>query len=49
MVYKDDGVAKGLFRGMSVNYIRIMPMVGVSFTVYESMKQALGLDTGMDR
>lgn len=48
-VYNDHGVMNGLFRGMSVNYLRIMPMVGVSFTVYEMMKQFLGLDTGFDR
>ncbi|KAK7112671.1 solute carrier family 25 member 16-like [Littorina saxatilis] len=49
LVYHDHGVVKGLFRGMSVNYLRIMPMVGVSFTIYETMKQFLGLDTGFDR
>lgn len=49
MVYRDDGISKGLFRGMTVNYLRIMPMVGVSFTAYETLKQALGLDTGFDR
>lgn len=49
LVYNDHGVTKGLFRGMSINYLRIMPMVGISFTVYEMMKQFLGLDTGFDR
>lgn len=49
VVYQDHGLFRGLYRGMSVNYIRIMPMVSVSFTTYESLKQALGLDTGLDR
>lgn len=46
-IYKDNGVVKGLYRGMSINYIRAIPMVAVSFTTYELMKQALHLDTGM--
>ncbi|XP_076436161.1 solute carrier family 25 member 16-like [Babylonia areolata] len=49
LVYHDHGMTKGLFRGMSINYLRIMPMVGISFTVYEMTKQFLGLDTGFDR
>nr|KAG5697886.1 hypothetical protein BaRGS_017143 [Batillaria attramentaria] len=49
VVYRDHGLSKGLFRGMSVNYLRIMPMVSVSFTTYETLKQAFGLDTGRDR
>ncbi|KAL3876774.1 hypothetical protein ACJMK2_034570 [Sinanodonta woodiana] len=49
VIYKEDGIVKGLFRGMSVNYIRAMPMVAVSFSTYEMTKQFLGLDTGVDR
>jgi solute carrier family 25 protein 16 len=49
VVYNDYGMTKGLFRGLSINYLRIMPMVGTSFTMYELMKQFLGLDTGFDR
>ncbi|BFZ17276.1 hypothetical protein BsWGS_20315 [Bradybaena similaris] len=48
-VYQENGVVKGLFRGMSINYIRIMPTVAISFATYESAKQAFGLDTGVDR
>ncbi|KAG8298919.1 hypothetical protein J6590_002886 [Homalodisca vitripennis] len=47
LIYKDNGMVKGLYRGMSINYIRAIPMVAVSFTTYELMKQALQLDTGM--
>ncbi|RUS82063.1 hypothetical protein EGW08_010171 [Elysia chlorotica] len=48
-IYHENGVTRGLFRGMSVNYIRIMPTVAISFATYESCKQALGLDTSADR
>lgn len=47
IIYKENGVLKGLYRGMSINYIRAIPMVAVSFSTYELMKQALQLDTGM--
>uniref|UniRef100_A0A1B6LWF8 Graves disease carrier protein n=1 Tax=Graphocephala atropunctata TaxID=36148 RepID=A0A1B6LWF8_9HEMI len=47
LIYKDNGMVHGLYRGMSINYIRAIPMVAVSFTTYELMKQALQLDTGM--
>lgn len=49
IIYRDHGMSRGLFRGMSINYLRLMPMVGVSFATYETLKQALGLDTGLDR
>ncbi|KAK9505691.1 hypothetical protein O3M35_009683 [Rhynocoris fuscipes] len=47
LIYKENGVFRGLYRGMSINYLRAMPMVAVSFSVYELMKQALNLDTGL--
>ncbi|KAK1138125.1 hypothetical protein K0M31_002609 [Melipona bicolor] len=47
MIYKENGIVKGLYRGMSVNYLRAIPMVSVSFTTYEIMKQLLHLDTGL--
>lgn len=47
-VYRTDGISKGLYRGMSVNFIRAVPMVAVSFSTYEIMKQTLNLDTGVD-
>lgn len=47
LIYKENGLIKGLYRGMSINYIRAIPMVAVSFSTYELMKQALNLDTGM--
>ncbi|KAJ8945568.1 hypothetical protein NQ314_009189 [Rhamnusium bicolor] len=46
-IYNDHGVMKGLYRGMSINYMRAIPMVAVSFSVYELCKQILELDTGL--
>jgi len=45
VVVREDGIRKGLYRGLSVNYIKVTPMVAVSFSTYELMKQVLGLDT----
>ena len=47
ITYRDYGVVRGLYRGMSINYIRAIPMVAVSFSTYEVMKQMLGLETGI--
>lgn len=47
LIYKENGIVKGLYRGMSVNYMRAIPMVAVSFSTYEMMKQYLHMDTGM--
>ncbi|XP_014776178.1 solute carrier family 25 member 16 isoform X1 [Octopus bimaculoides] len=49
VIYREDGVSNGLFRGLTVNYIRVIPTVAVSFATYETAKQMLGLDTGVDR
>ncbi len=47
-VAKTYGIRNGLYRGLSVNYIKVSPMVAVSFSTYELMKQTLGLDTSTD-
>lgn len=46
-IYNENGIVRGLYRGMSINYLRAIPMVAVSFSTYELLKQALNLDTGM--
>ncbi|KAJ8943524.1 hypothetical protein NQ318_023034 [Aromia moschata] len=46
-VYRDHGVTRGLYRGMSINYMRAIPMVAVSFSTYELCKQIMDLDTGL--
>ncbi|GFQ65351.1 graves disease carrier protein homolog [Trichonephila clavata] len=48
LTFREDGIAKGLYRGMTINYLRAIPMVAVSFSTYELTKQLLGLDTGIE-
>ncbi|KAL4640663.1 graves disease carrier protein-like [Arapaima gigas] len=43
-VYNKFGVKKGLYRGLSLNYIRCVPSQAVAFTTYEFMKQLLHLN-----
>ncbi|KAK5854032.1 hypothetical protein PBY51_015136 [Eleginops maclovinus] len=43
-VYKEFGIKKGLYRGLSLNYIRCIPSQAVAFTTYEYMKQVLHLN-----
>lgn len=40
-VYMEDGIRKGLYRGLSINYMRVVPQVAVMFSVYELTKQFL--------
>lgn len=42
MVYREQGV-KGLYRGLSINYIRAIPSAAISFTVFEKMKEFLNI------
>lgn len=42
-VYRTTGVSQGLYRGMSINYLRAVPQVAVAFSVYEMMKQIFGI------
>ncbi|XP_016154786.1 PREDICTED: graves disease carrier protein [Ficedula albicollis] len=43
-VYQQHGVRRGLYRGLSLNYIRCIPSQAVAFTTYELMKQFLHLN-----
>ena len=45
--YQEAGVVRGLFRGMTVNYMRAIPQTAVLFSVYETMKQWMGVQTGI--
>lgn len=47
LIYRENGLVRGLYRGMSINYLRAVPMVAVSFSTYELCKQMLDLDTGL--
>lgn len=46
-VVKKYGVVDGLYRGITLNYIRAVPMVSTSFCFYELSKNFLGLDTSV--
>lgn len=48
-VYLEDGVRKGLYRGLSINYLRVIPQVAVMFSVYELTKQYLSSDMTTER
>ncbi|XP_077585744.1 solute carrier family 25 member 16 [Stigmatopora nigra] len=43
-VYTEYGIKNGLYRGLSLNYIRCVPSQAVAFTTYEFMKQLLHLN-----
>ncbi|TNM99976.1 solute carrier family 25 member 16 [Takifugu rubripes] len=43
-VYKEYGIKAGLYRGLSLNYIRCVPSQAMAFTTYEFMKQVLHLN-----
>ncbi|XP_064001327.1 solute carrier family 25 member 16 isoform X1 [Pogoniulus pusillus] len=43
-VYQQYGIRRGLYRGLSLNYIRCIPSQAVAFTTYELMKQFLYLN-----
>ena len=45
--YQEAGITRGLFRGMTINYLRAIPMTALSFSVYETMKQLMGMETGL--
>ncbi|XP_011874024.1 PREDICTED: graves disease carrier protein homolog isoform X1 [Vollenhovia emeryi] len=47
MIYTENGIVKGLYRGMSINFLRAVPFMAVGFATYEVMKQTLQLDTGI--
>lgn len=48
-VYMEDGVRKGLYRGLSINYLRVVPQVSVMFSVYELTKQFLSQEVTSPR
>ena len=45
-IYRKYGIIKGFYRGITLNYIRAVPMVATSFCFYEISKKYLGLETG---
>lgn len=45
-VYRTSGL-RGLYRGMTINFYRAVPQVAVSFSVYEFLKQVLGISKAL--
>lgn len=33
----------GLYRGITPNFMKVLPAVGISYVVYENMKETLGV------
>ncbi|XP_064138543.1 mitochondrial adenyl nucleotide antiporter SLC25A24 isoform X2 [Loxodonta africana] len=41
-IISKEGV-RGLYRGITPNFMKVLPAVGISYVVYENMKQTLGV------
>lgn len=46
LIYQENGIAKGLYRGLSINYLRVVPLFAVQYAMNDSMKEFFGLSTG---
>ncbi|MCJ1351170.1 MAG: hypothetical protein MMC33_001152 [Icmadophila ericetorum] len=44
MIFRERGVG-GFFVGLSIGYVKVVPMVAVSFLVYERCKSLLGIES----
>lgn len=44
-ILKQEGL-KALFRGLSLNYLKVAPMVAISFTTFDTLKKVLGVEGG---
>lgn len=42
-IWREKGM-RGYFVGLSIGYIKVIPMVAISFTVYDQMKHLLKID-----
>lgn len=46
LIYTENGISKGLYRGLSINYLRVVPMFAVQYAMNDTMKEMFGLPTG---
>lgn len=46
LIYTENGISKGLYRGLSINYLRVVPMFAVQYAMNDTMKEMFGLSTG---
>ncbi|GLC68880.1 hypothetical protein PLESTF_000753600 [Pleodorina starrii] len=45
-ILQQDGI-RGLFRGLSLNYVKVVPSTAIGFTVYDMLKSYLGVTGNM--
>lgn len=45
LIYQENGIAKGLYRGLSINYLRVVPLFAVQYAMNDTMKEFFGLST----
>lgn len=48
LIYKENGISNGLYRGLSINYLRVVPLFAVQYAMNDTMKELFGLSTGTD-
>ena len=41
MIYKTMGLRKGLYAGLSLNYLKVVPSTAIGFAVYDTAKEYL--------
>ncbi|ESP04634.1 hypothetical protein LOTGIDRAFT_135819 [Lottia gigantea] len=41
LIKQENGIVNGLYRGLSINYIRVIPMAAVSFSTFETLSEIL--------
>jgi len=46
LIYQENGIVKGLYRGLSINYLRVVPLFAVQYAMNDTMKELFGLSTG---
>jgi hypothetical protein len=42
-----QGGLRALFRGLSINYMKVVPSTAIGFTVYDALKSYLGLTSSL--
>ena len=47
LIYRTLGVRKGLYAGLSLNYLKVVPSTAVGFAVYDTAKEYLGHRTSI--